>query len=79
MKILVKQTTIVPFFLMLFMFIPTQQRLMVDPVGEVRALVQQLGLPVQEERLACLAEQHTGKFLRQGDRPTVPFTTDHHR
>ena len=52
---------------------------MLDPVGEVRALVQQLGLPVQEERLACLAERHTGNFLRQGDRPAVPFTTDHHR
>jgi len=50
-----------------------------DPVGEMRRLLNYLGLPVQEERLNCITSHLTGNFRRVKHQSTEdPFTEDHH-
>ena len=49
-----------------------------DPIAESRKLLAYLGLPVDEERLACLSKDITGAFLRTSHHTSVPFTREHH-
>lgn len=49
-----------------------------DPVGEMRSLLDYLGLPVDEERLACISSHLAGSFHRTSHQEIDPFTQDHH-
>ncbi|XP_066952435.1 sialate:O-sulfotransferase 2-like [Macrobrachium rosenbergii] len=44
-----------------------------NPLSEIRRLLEFLGLPVSEERMACLQSHTTGSFKRKGREMKDPF------
>ena len=50
-----------------------------NPPEEMRKLMNYLGLPVDEDRLSCLAKDFIGQFYRKKQQQAVPFKFDHHQ
>lgn len=61
------------------LFVLHYERLLMDPLGHLRKILRFLGMPVDEERLRCLATHLEGSFKRSGNEDFDPYTEEEKR